>query len=553
MIKRAIDNFLIAKKLKVFFKELDKNNIKSNNNSLNILVEFNSFKSGHIYIALIARFLSKINHFNMIGFLNYSTSITSLNNSIFKKIKFIIGKFLKTNFFGIYKAIGVNKIICPTFTTLIKKRANEKFIEIYGAISSNDSVYDITIDNIKFGDLIYDGYLKENYTYNLDINSSKFKKYLHGVISIYFYWKNYFENNKVDYVIGVHGVYAYGIMLRLAVFKNIEVFTFLSGKIHRLNKKKFYQNREFEDYKKNFTKINNKTKEKAINITKKILGKKFQGEENTTFLWPMISSYSKKIDNSKKVLNNNSKFKILIATHNVKDSISCYGPTLFADFSKWLEFLANISKKTDYEWYIKDHPFYGKSYDEGQGGDKTKELTDYIVKNNENFFIIPSKTPNNKIINEKIDCVLTLYGSVAYEYAYFNIPVLTGSNNCPTINYDFNIHSKTKSEYEQNLMNLKNLKLEIKQNEITQYYFMRYIYNSFDHFFDGNSNFLKDNNIFDDYETDKFYNYLMKNLNQKKISEVECIFDNFLRSNDYHLNSSHSNINLDIILNRYQF
>ena len=67
---------------------------------------------------------------------------------------------------------------------------------------------------------------------------------------------------------------------------------------------------------------------------------------------------------------------------------------------------------------------------------------------------------------------MTVTSDITYEYAYHNIPVLTGSKNCPTYDYDFNIHSSSKKEFEDKVKNLKNIKIDIDRNQVLEFYFM---------------------------------------------------------------------------------
>ena len=52
----------------------------------------------------------------------------------------------------------------------------------------------------------------------------------------------------------------------------------------------------------------------------------------------------------------NKNIKVIIFPHDFFDAVHAYGDILFEDFYEWLEFLEKISKKTDYEWYIKNRP-----------------------------------------------------------------------------------------------------------------------------------------------------------------------------------------------------
>ena len=38
------------------------------------------------------------------------------------------------------------------------------------------------------------------------------------------------------------------------------------------------------------------------------------------------------------------------------DAVHVYGNLIFPDFYEWMVYLGEFSKKTEYEWYIKNHP-----------------------------------------------------------------------------------------------------------------------------------------------------------------------------------------------------
>ena len=93
--------------------------------------------------------------------------------------------------------------------------------------------------------------------------------------------------------------------------------------------------------------------------------------------------------------------------------------------------------------------------------------------------------------NEGINFVLTIYGTISWEYAYYKIPVLTASRNCPTIDFNFNHHSSSK-KYEENLMNLDKIKVEVDRNEIINYYLAKYLIFNHNNLMKNFSNFLED-------------------------------------------------------------
>ena len=77
-------------------------------------------------------------------------------------------------------------------------------------------------------------------------------------------------------------------------------------------------------------------------------------------MWYSKASSFGKIKNNKKVLNKSKKLKVLIATHCLFDSPHVSGNFFFNDFSDWLHYLGNLSDKTNYDWYLKAHPYFIK-------------------------------------------------------------------------------------------------------------------------------------------------------------------------------------------------
>jgi hypothetical protein len=517
-----------------------------------ILIEFNAFSHTHCYMSIIANYLVKKKSAELIAFNNYKLTAHSYEENFIKKIKWIVGKFFKLNYFKIYSSFGVHDFIYPTKNDKNLLHAKKIKKKILKSLKSKSDVLKIKIDKILLGDLIYDGYLKFFSIETLDINSYKFKKYLYEFILIYLYWKDYLIKNDVKCIIGVHGVYAYGIIYRIAFRKNIEVFTTMNGRIFKLDKNNQFNNSEYKYFKKIFLKFTNKQKKTLREVADILIKKRMKGKigknikELITTKSAFANSYNKKIN----ILSKNKKIKILIATHQLGDACNFWGNNFFPDFYEWLKFLSKITKNTNYEWYIKDHPYYS-DLKYAKSLDRTAELTKKIVKENNNLIHLPSNISHHQIINEKIDFVLTIYGTIAFEYAYFKVPVILGTRNCPTYNAKINISPSSTKEYKKILKNLENINLKVKKNNVLDYFFMNYVYNDYDIFFEKHSNFINKENKWDDYDTVKFYDYWVKNVNFKEIKKMHKTFDEFYISKKHTVDLSHNKILFKKLFNSY--
>ena len=139
-----------------------------------------------------------------------------------------------------------------------------------------------------------------------------------------------------------------------------------------------------------------------------------------------------------------------------------------------------------------------------------------MVKGCKNIKILSKKFDHEKISKMGITHVLSVYGTVGYEFAYKNIPVILSSTFNPYKNYKFVIKSKNRNEYTKILNNLTKVKLNINKNELYEYVYMR--------------NFHKFNilNNYEKYQKEKLikknnaycYEYFLKTKNLKVQKDI---------------------------------
>ena len=139
---------------------------------------------------------------------------------------------------------------------------------------------------------------------------------------------------------------------------------------------------------------------------------------------------------------------------------------IFIDFYEWLKFLVKAAEKTDYDWYLKTHPHPLPG---------TLEIIKEILGPSCRITMVPSDTSHHQLAQEGINFVLTAYGSVGHEYPALGVQVINAGYN-PHVGYDFTWTPKSLAEYEQYLFNLKNMKKEIRMDEIYEFYYMHFYY-----------------------------------------------------------------------------
>jgi hypothetical protein len=212
---------------------------------------------------------------------------------------------------------------------------------------------------------------------------------------------------------------------------------------------------------------------------------------------------------------------------------------LFPDYYEWLIFLMNLSKKTNYEWYIKLHPYYLEYFD-----DTYDVVKDLISKKYKNINWIDPKISNKQLIEEGINITLTVHGTVGSEFPFFNVPVVNASLNNPHVHYNFNINPVDLEGYYKTIKRLHLIKKDkIKRKELLEYFYMHNLYFDKSWILDEPEKFIKkianNKNI---YKNKNVFKYLNNELTNHRKETINLILRNFFNTKNYCLLLRNSNI-----------
>ena len=450
--------------------------------------------------------------------------------SFLKNIYFQFCYYFSIYPFSIFKSFGVLSSVFYIFTKEDKDQSLILFRKILSKIKNKDDILKIKIKKIVIGDLIYDHYLKMYRTPTIEINDKAFIDFLFHSILFFNYWKRFFKTNKIKAVIAGHSVYLTGIICRIAIEKKIPVYFLTLEKLYKLDKKNVHPQLSFKYLKKNFKELSTNEQRQLVNRARERIDLRIKKNKIGVDMYYSKKSAWLNSNSNKHVLFKSNKIKILISPHCFFDSPHVNGKMLFPDFYEWINFLGNISEQTDYHWYIKSHPDYLPG-------------NELIIRNFANkykkFNILHPNTSHHQIIKDGINFVLTCYGTIGFEYAIMGLPVINASTNNPHVNYNFNIHAKSISNYRNILLNLNKIKLNIKKNEIYEYYGMRFLASKVSYIFDDNEKFLNKYN----YELHsmplKFYSDFINQWNEEEHKKIINNINSFLRSKSYNMQKKH--------------
>lgn len=336
-------------------------------------------------------------------------------------------------------------------------------------IKSKNKLLNFKYLDINLGEDVYTTYLINSGKPTIDFNDNYFLKiFLMGLRKACF-WDKYFQEHKVAAVIVSHPCYIKSnVIAKMARKHKIPVYIIIGLNVIRLENTDHIDSEKFSQYYLMWNSLSSVEQESGLKWSEQQLKRRFNGEVGVDMSYSKKSSFAAP-DLNRTILEKNSKIKVLICTHCFFDNPHCYGDMMFPDFYEWLNFLGQISERTDYDWYLKVHPDYRPG---------TLETINLILKKYPKFKFIEPEISHLQLAREGINFVLTVYGTVGCEYPLLDVQVINAGKN-PHIAFNFNHHPKTIAEYENMLLNLKQLKLNYDKEDVYRFYYIHHTYGKY--------------------------------------------------------------------------
>ena len=487
-----------------------------------VLIELNDMQSAHIAYSYLANVLAT----------EYRAGITAYvphaHANWWRNLAFALKKIFRLEALGVYESFGVTDFISIQVSAEQKRKAGELLADILGRLHSKRDIEELTINGVWLGDLIYDTYLKRFSKPTIDRDNPEFQRSLRESLELFVFWEAYFNSHEVQAVNVTHCVYDLAIPLRLAVARDIPVFQASPTHMYRLNRNRLFAYNDFHYFRERFAALPQPVQQAGVEEARRRIERRFAGKVGVDMAYSTRSAYG--AARHARLLRESPRKKILIATHCFFDSPHSYGKNVFPDFYEWLDFLGKISEVTDYDWYIKTHPDYLAG---------TREIIENFIARYPRFTLLPADASHHQIIAEGIDVALTVYGTIAFEYAALGIPVINNSLNNPHIAYGFNLHSKDEDDYRRLLLGLDTLEFSIDTEQVYEYYFMRYIYNTEDLFFDSYETTEKALGGYKGQFSPAVYERWLDEWSPDKHNAILAALRRFVQSGDFRMDYSH--------------
>lgn len=365
--------------------------------------------------------------------------------------------------FSILSALGAREILLLKSGKKIPADHKRKF----ESIKSEREFLNFEYSGISIGDLIYDTYLNERHRPTLDLLDPALLQIFSDSCSIVDYWEKLILDQEIASLCVGHAVYKNGIPARVCLKNGIPVYQVNLNSIYKLNTERCLAHFDFLDYPEIFQELSLESRAVALHEAEERLSSRLKGNPAPELSYMPVSAHSRINGAEIPVLALNNKFKVLVATHDFFDSPHCNGETIFEDFLIWLNNIGELSKRTNFDWYIKNHPFL-----RGDG----ERVVDDFVSQYPHITKIPSSTSHQQIVNEGIDAVLTVYGTIASEYAYLGLKAVNACITNPHSAFNFTFNPRNSSQFEKLVLNLDSEHIQIKRSEVLEFFYMHYLH-----------------------------------------------------------------------------
>ena len=367
------------------------------------------------------------------------------------------------------RLIGVKN---PVFSFLSNNQSYRKYLrkaeEYLKNLNDKVSLLEFESKGLVVGYLIIDSFLRFSPSATLEIGHPFLKHVIASAFHIHDQVENYLTSNIVKTLFVPYGTYIhYGIIVRECLRREIPVFsfdTFWNGLGNKVKSDYPMQRPRYFKYSETFANLDNK--DENCKLAESYLNRRFTGKVDNAISYMKTPAFGKA---SKQKLFHTEKPKALVMLHCFFDSPHIYRNMLFCDFYDWIVTVLSSAGQSTCQFYVKPHP-------NGVSGNTI--VIERLKERFPDIVFLPPSTSNTAIIEEGVDCVFTVYGTVAHEFTWFGIPVINAGDN-PHINYDFSITPSDRGQLKELILNppLKPLdNLESIRQQICEFYYMHNIY-----------------------------------------------------------------------------
>lgn len=333
-------------------------------------------------------------------------------------------------------------------------------VKTWRKLANKEQLNQLKINQILVGDLINDTYIRFKPAPTVDIRSFFL---LHVIWQAHRYVRRaqkYFGKTKPKLFLTSYSTYIqHGIAVRVALEHEVKVFSFGNYQefAKELSIEDYVHTRNCEHYAYEFSTLDEQPAKLAQAESE--LKARFSGKIDAATAYMKKSAYA----DSSQPLPEIRNF-VAVFMHDFYDSPHVYHDMVFTDFWEWICFTIETLQEADIDFFLKPHP-------------NQVNLSDALIPALKTRYpqalIISPEISNKEIVEAKIKCAVTVYGTVAHEMAYLGVPSIASARN-PHISFSFCATANTKEAYAALLKKSADISMdkEMLKSEALSFYYM---------------------------------------------------------------------------------
>ena len=383
----------------------------------------------------ISRRLSKktIFHVCVNGFfegINWSKLSSFIRiNPIIIRLRFIFWRKLNRKFFGecLYNA-SLESLTYRILHLLSAYKEAKLFL-------SSSEKLSYRYRGIKIGDLVQDSYLRFTYRLNIKKLDLPLLIIFIFVVSDFKKYEKIFKSNRFDVILTSYSTYIdYGVPVRLAIHHGVDVISF--GNLFQTTK---LLRAEDSYHSINYQSASSDTHSDwdRFSFSKEELEKRLVlGESNLFYM-----KESKRHNLNVSISLENS---IVVYMHDFFDSQNMYPNFIFENFYSWIIETIDYCSSKNIKVYLKPHP--------NQMPESVVAVDKIMQKYGPDIFL-DERVSLRSVIESKCAAIVSCYGSVLFESAYFGLMPICVSKCAPSVR-GIAVYRDNKQSYFDLLYNL---------------------------------------------------------------------------------------------------
>ncbi len=325
-----------------------------------------------------------------------------------------------------------------------------------------------TVRGVPIGDLVYDKVVRVGHVV-VDPLHPDVLRYLEQFAEHVIALDDYFDRNEVLGVVSASAAYEPGIASRVAVKRAVPAFIAGQDASIRVSTHRPRANLESMDYRSRLARLPPQRRDGLIEEARRFVSGLVDGESGdltTSGQRPWAT------DRAAVALDpavNADRLTVLVAVHSFYDDPHAAGVGLFPDFFTWIEHLVGLFDGSEYRWLFKLHP------DQRDDRIGVRSAIETLLGPHEHALILDEGVGHPQLLASGIDLVLTVYGTIGFEYPAAGVPVLTAGPENPHRPFTYCRHADTVEEYDAFLLDPTAWAYPIQTDEILEYVAMHYL------------------------------------------------------------------------------